>query len=80
MQADRPQQVGAPDPESNTSPVVEETADDFEVIAQEVSEDALCYFNDRPYRHGSFVCSGTELLQCERGAWVRKGGCDPDNS
>lgn len=79
MEPSGPRNVGAPDPELRTSPIVEETDEDFEVAAQEVGEDALCYFNDQSYAHGAFVCSGSVLLRCERGAWVREGGCDPDN-
>ncbi len=79
MHANGPQHVGAPDPELRTSPIVAETADDFEIMAREIAEDGLCYFNARPFAQGAFVCSGTELLQCERGAWIIKGGCDPDN-
>lgn len=67
MQAGRLQQVRAPDPESNLSPMVEETADAFALIAQQVSKVALRAFNDWPYRHGRLVCSGPEVLQRERG-------------
>lgn len=79
MESTEPRQVGAPDPELRTSPIVEDTDEDFEVAGQEASEDAVCYFNDGNYPHGVFVCSGSELLRCERGVWVRTGGCDPDN-
>jgi hypothetical protein len=71
--------VGAPDPESRTSLIVEETDEDFEVEGMEASEDSGCYFNDVAYRRGQFVCSGDELLRCENGQWVREGSCDPDH-
>ncbi|MEJ2060841.1 MAG: hypothetical protein P8Y64_10200 [Gammaproteobacteria bacterium] len=72
--------VGAPDPELRNSPIMEETDEDFEVLAQETDELPVCYFNSTAYAHGTFVCSGSgELLRCEKGVWVRSGGCDPDN-
>jgi hypothetical protein len=79
--ADRQQpiQVGAPDPELRNSPIIEETDEEFEMVGQELSELPVCYFNGAPYENGQFVCSGTELLRCEVGAWVREGSCDPDN-
>lgn len=79
MESPGPQHVGAPDPEHKTSPIIEDTDDEFDTIAPEVSEDGVCYFNDKTYAHGAYVCSGSELLHCERGLWVRSGGCDPDN-
>lgn len=79
MESSEPGQVGAPDPELRNSPIVEDTDENFEVAGQEVSEDAVCYFNDQMYRNGAYVCSGSDLLRCERGAWVRTGSCDPDN-
>jgi len=72
-------QVGAPDPELRNSPIVEEADEDYEVAAQSLSEEPLCYFNGQAYRHDQFVCSGSELLRCTRGAWVQEGACDPDN-
>ncbi len=71
--------VGAPDPEKRNSPVIEETAEDFEVSAMEAVESPVCYFNGAAYRSQSHVCSGDELLRCEQGRWVRTGSCDPDN-
>ena len=60
-------QVGAPDPELRNSPIVEEADEDYEVAAQSLSEEPLCYFNGQAYRHDQFVCSGSELLRCTRG-------------
>lgn len=71
--------VGSPDPESKTSPILEETAEDYDVIAQEVEDLPNCYFNNVAYKDGTYVCSSSALLCCEKGVWVRKGGCDPDN-
>lgn len=72
-------QVGAPDPELRNSPIVEEMDEDFDIAAQSLPEEPLCYFNGQPYGDGQWVCSGAELLRCERGTWVQEGSCDPDN-
>jgi hypothetical protein len=72
--------VGAPDPELSNSPIIEETDDDFEVLGMEVDERPTCLFNGHAYPSGQWVCSGDELLRCERGAWVREGSCDPDHA
>lgn len=77
--AEQPIQVGAPDPELKTSPVVEETDETFDYLAQELSDEPVCYFNNTVFTDGTFVCSGSELLRCARGAWIREGSCDPDN-
>ena len=72
--------VGSPDPELKTSPILEESDENFDVLAQEVEELPVCYFNNTAYDDGTFVCSSSRvLLRCEKGLWVRKGGCDPDN-
>lgn len=31
---------------------------------------AVCYFNDEPFEHGSYVHSGDQVLRCERGIWM----------
>lgn len=69
-------QVGAPDPELNTSPIF----DEYEEISLDLElEKGACYFNDRAYPIGQFVLSGSELLHCEeRGVWVRRGEMRPD--
>jgi hypothetical protein len=73
-------QVGAPDPELNTSPIVEDTNEDFEVAAQEIEGLPVCYFNNVSYPSGQYVCSGSgEMLRCEKGLWVREGTCDAEN-
>ena len=72
-------QVGAPDPDLRNSPIIEETDEEFDLSGQEMVESDLCYFNGHAYRDGSYVCSGSELLRCLRGNWVRQGSCDPDN-
>ena len=73
-------QAGAPDPEHRNSPIIDESADN-EQSGTEVEgvEFAHCHFNDTPYDNGAQLCSGDELLQCERGRWLRVGSCDRDN-
>ena len=71
--------VGAPDPAKRTSTIVEETDEAFEAVTQELSENLVCYFNDKAYDDREYICSGDELLRCENGAWIRMGSCDPDN-
>ncbi|HWQ40366.1 MAG TPA: hypothetical protein VNM24_17440 [Burkholderiales bacterium] len=67
--------VGAPDPELKTSPILDES--------EEPSPDAdlqagACYFNNVRYPIGQYVRSGSELLHCEeRGLWLRKGEVRP---
>lgn len=64
-------QVGAPDPELATSPILDE--DEREDIEPEVAS-AFCVFNGVNFRVGDYVVSGSELLRCEPpGLWVRQG-------
>jgi hypothetical protein len=64
-------QVGAPDPEKRTSPILDE---DEELTLGHDWESGACYFNDVAYPVGQYVRSGSELLHCEeRGVWVRRG-------
>ena len=67
-------QVGAPDPELNTSPIVDESQYDEEAGGRDLeTEEGACYFNSEPYPIGSYVQSGSELLQCtSTGVWARK--------
>lgn len=71
-------QVGAPDPELETSPVVDES-EEYEELAPDVELEAgACYFNGVKYPLGQFVRSGSELLRCEEwGIWVRRGEMRP---
>lgn len=68
---DRVVQLGAPDPERRTSPIL----DEYEELSLDMElESGTCYFNDAAYPIGAYVRSGSELLHCEeRGVWVRKG-------
>jgi hypothetical protein len=71
-------QVGAPDPERKTSPILDEDEMDDPSFDLEL-ESGACYFNDCFYPIGQYVRSGSELLHCEeRGVWVRTGELPPD--
>jgi len=73
--ADPRMQVGAPDPELETSPIVGEE-DDVEVEPNVTG--GTCIFNGVTYRIGDSVLSGDELLHCEApGVWVREGELRP---
>jgi hypothetical protein len=65
------QDVGAPDPELITSPILdeeEELSPDLEL------ESGACYFNSVKYPLGQYIKSGDEVLHCEeRGIWMRTG-------
>ena len=71
--------VGAADPELNTSPIAEEGDDETEVLRQEVPGEPVCYFNNRSYATGAYVKSGTSILKCEYGIWTPVSPADPDN-
>jgi len=73
-------QVGAPDPEHKTSPIVDENEELSLDLGLEL-ESGGCYFNGLAYSIGQFVRSGSELLHCEeRGVWVRKGEMRPQQA
>ncbi|HEY9148114.1 MAG TPA: hypothetical protein VIQ22_03805 [Gammaproteobacteria bacterium] len=73
-------QVGAPDPEKRNSMILDEAAtDDLDGVDPDSVEFATCQFNGVSYGNGAHVCSGDELLRCERGKWLRSGTCEPDN-
>jgi hypothetical protein len=68
-------QVGAPDPELETSPIVGE---DEELEVEPNVAGGACTFNGVGFHIGDFVLSGSELLRCEApGVWVREGEFRP---
>jgi hypothetical protein len=68
---ERHPQVGAPDPERETSPIV---GDENDVEVEPNVTGGRCYFNSVAYGIGDYVLSGAELLRCEApGVWVREG-------
>ncbi|MGE5088748.1 MAG: hypothetical protein ACM3QY_06455 [Candidatus Levyibacteriota bacterium] len=71
-----PPQVGAPDPELETSPIFDEN-DEFSLDLE--LEAPACLFNGVAYPVGQYVVSGNELLHCEeRGVWIRRGEKRPE--
>jgi hypothetical protein len=67
-------QVGAPDPEQRTSPILDRLSLDDELSLDTEIETGACYFNGQRFAIGTAVRSGHELLQChERGVWTKLG-------
>ncbi len=77
---DRIPQVGAPDPELKTSPIIDESEyDEHEGSPDLEIETGACFFNGESFAIGQYVRSGSELLLCTgRGVWVRQGEVRPD--
>lgn len=71
--------VGAQDPELKNSPVAWEADDDTETLREAIPGDAVCFFNDLAYGHGTVVMTGGARLRCDRGLWVPAGPADVDN-
>jgi hypothetical protein len=71
--------VGAIDPELQSSPVVEEMEEDAYTLRQQVADQAVCFFNGEVFRDGEFVRSGTMMLKCSKGLWIEAGSADPRN-
>jgi hypothetical protein len=72
----RTQQLGAPDPERKNSPIAWETDEDTETLRESVPDEAVCFFNDHAYEHGTVVKSGSVLLRCDYGLWLPAGPAD----
>jgi hypothetical protein len=72
----RTKQLGALDPERKSSPVAWEDDDDADRLREAVPDEAVCFFNDRAYEHGTVVKSGSVLLRCDRGLWLPAGPAD----
>jgi hypothetical protein len=69
-----PRQVGALDPELRNSPIIDESAFDERAGSADLElERAVCYFNGEAFLPGTYVMSGSELLQGGLGVWVSKG-------
>lgn len=67
-------QVGAPDPERRTSPILDRLGEAGELSLDAEIETGACYFNDVRYAIGDTVRSGHELLHCDdRGVWTKIG-------
>src|SRR5438874_2707690 len=56
-------QVGAPDPELKTSPIIDESEYDEQAASRDLElEEGVCYFNGAAYPIGAYVQSGSDLL------------------
>lgn len=65
-------QVGPPDPERETSPIVDYSEEEEDIEPE--GPGGACKFNGVEFRVGEYVLSGSELLRCESpGLWVRQG-------
>jgi len=71
--------LGDQDPELKNSPIAVDDDEDIVPLRDEVSEDAICYFNNEAFAHGTIIQSGALMLRCELGIWVPIGSSDPDN-
>ena len=75
MAQDSLPQVGAPVPELKTSPILDTT--DLQEAPTPPAfglPEGVCYFNGESYPAGTYVQSGSEVLQCtEDGVWAYKG-------
>jgi len=71
--------VGAPDPELNTSPIAEEGSDETEILRQEEPGEPVCYFNNQSFPTDAYIKSGTSIFKCNYGIWIPVGPADPDN-
>ena len=66
--------VGVPDPEHETSPIIDSEVDEGEFAGLDESVQ-VCYFNGVSFASGDYVRSGDDVLRCENGVWVRCGSC-----
>lgn len=71
---DKPQDLGAQDPELKNSPVAWETDEETDTLLEVQTGGGTCYFNGSAYPHGTLVRSGSTLLRCEGGVWVPEAG------
>jgi hypothetical protein len=73
----RTKQLGAVDPERRTSPVAWEADDDTETLRESVPDEAVCFFNDLVYDHGTVIESGNTRLRCDHGIWLPADDAQP---
>jgi hypothetical protein len=65
--------VGVAQSGKQTSPIALESDEDFDVMRQEVADEAVCWFNDQQFGHDDVVFSGNDILRCDKGIWLRAG-------
>jgi len=51
-------------------------SEDTETLREAVPDEAVCFFNDLAYDHGTVVKSGSALLRCDHGLWLPSGPTD----
>lgn len=69
----RTEELGAQDPELKNSPIAWEGDEDTDTLRESVPGEPECYFNNRAFRHGTVISSGSVRLRCDRGLWVPAG-------
>ena len=58
-------QVGASDPQLETSTIIDESEYDEHAASRDLeTEEGACHFNGTSFPIGTYVLSGSELLQC----------------
>lgn len=72
-------QLGAPDPERTTSPIIDDAELDEQAGSPDLElEEGVCYFNGESFPIGACILSGSEVLECSgRGVWVIRGEMPP---
>jgi hypothetical protein len=65
--------MGPVQADARTSPLAIESDEDYDVIRQEVEDEAICWFNDQQFAHDDVIFSGNDILRCDKGLWVRAG-------
>ena len=67
-------QVGSPDPELNTSPIAEETDEEYDVVKQEIPGEPICYFNNQQFKNGHCQKGSFEVLRGKRHWFITHPG------
>lgn len=78
----RTRDVGALDPELKTSPIAQETSEDWQLLRGRKCPSArprCATSTAKRSRPDQFVCSGTVVLDCLEGLWIEIGPADPRN-
>jgi hypothetical protein len=61
--------VGPQEKSKKNSPVVKK-ASSRKRKAKVATEASVCYYNDKEYSDGAFICASHALLKCADGSWV----------
>ena len=71
--------IGAADPELNTSPIAEENDELTDILRQQVPGEPMCFFNNQGFTNGDYIISGSTRLKCDYGIWIPSGPANTDN-